>query len=257
MDDISSLFSLEGKVAIVTGGGHGIGKGIAEALLKAGASVVIAGRTESRLEEAAAAFQAEGLPLLRTRVCDVCSKEQREDLIAFTRREAGGLDVLVNNAGGNLIHPLLEYPDESWNRQHELLLKGPFDLSRMAASAMKENGWGSIINITSVGDKLVFTNSPAYNSFKAGLKHLTKVMALDFAQYGIRVNNIGPGFIHSSMTRDAWENEDSRKTCLAKIPLGRFGKPHDLAGTVLLLASDAGAYITGQDFYVDGGMLLV
>jgi len=255
MSYLDSLFSVEGKAAIVTGGGHGIGKGLAEALLRAGATVVIAGRKADKLEETAAQFGKESLPIL-TCPCDVTDATERSNLVDYTLREIGSIDILVNNAGGNLTEDVLDYPDEYWFAQHELLLKGPFHLSQMAGRHMREKQGGSIINITSVGAQVTFAESPAYNAFKAGLEHLTRMMANDLAPHNIRVNCIAPGYVHSGMTRETWRDERSRKESLARIPLKRYGDPCDLAGALLLLASDAGAYITGQSIVVDGGLLI-
>ena len=175
---LEQLFTLEGKVALVTGATRGLGQGMSDALLRAGATVVLNGSNRERLAETARQFADEGLPVVDF-ACDLSDAAQVAQLADFVLREQPRIDVLVNNAGVTFPHDLLDYPDDAWQKTFQINLDAPFQLARRLAPRMKEQGGGSIINITSIGAELGFPNNPAYGAAKGALKQLTKSMAFD------------------------------------------------------------------------------
>ena len=255
MNYLESLFSLKGRGAIVTGSARGNGKAIAEALARAGASVVLTDVLVDELERTVAGLKGEGL-LVTAFAGDLTEEGKADALVAFAEESTDGVDVLVNNAGITLPHDVFGYPDEHWRKTLEIDLAVPFRLSRAVARRMKERGRGSIINITSLNSEQAFPDNPAYMAAKGGLRQLTKSLAYDLGRYGIRANNIGPGYFNTDMTKGSWGDPDKRKQRADRTLLGRWGEPADLAGAVIYLASAASAYVTGQDLYVDGGWLM-
>ncbi len=254
MTFLEEIFSLNSKVALVTGAGRGLGHALAEGLLKAGAKTIMVGSNACRLNEAAEAFRKQGLDAIE-RCCDLLNRCQVDELVDDILGRYDYLDILVNNAGITFTHPLFDYPDESWEKTLRVNLEAPFQLVRRFAESMTERESGSIINITSLAAEIGFPDNPAYQAAKGGLRQLTKALAADLGRFGIRVNNIGPGYFRTDMTRASWGNQQLRKKRAGRTLLGRWGVPNDMMGLVILLASDASSYITGQDFYVDGGWL--
>ena len=255
MTYLNDLFSLKGRGALVTGASRGNGRGIADALARAGAHVVLTDVLADELERAVAGLESEGLQASAF-TGDLTEEGTAEALVAFAEDATGGVDVLVNNAGITLPHDTLSYPDELWRKTLEIDLEVPFRLSCAVARHMKERGRGSIINITSLNSEQAFPDNPAYMAAKGGLKQLTKSLAYDLGRYGIRANNIGPGYFKTAMTKGSWGDPDKRKQRAGCSLLGRWGEPSDLAGAIIYLASDASSYVTGQDLYVDGGWLM-
>ena len=252
-DYLQRLFFLNGRTAIVTGAARGNGRGIAGALARAGANVLLVDVLSAELSETEATLRAENLTV-EAYACDLTREGAAAAVVTAALGAFSRLDILVNNAGVTFGHELLGYPDELWKKTHDVNLKAPFDLVRAAVPAMRAHGSGSIINITSLNAELAFPGNPAYVAFKGALKQLTKALALDLAPE-IRVNAIGPGYFRTDMTRNSWDNEKTRKERASRTMLGRWGEPDDLAGAVIFLASDASAYVTGIDLYVDGGWL--
>ncbi|NQU05216.1 MAG: glucose 1-dehydrogenase [Calditrichaeota bacterium] len=252
MTYLESLFSLKSKTALVTGAARGNGRAIAEALLRAGASVILVDKLEQVLNETVSDFVKDGLPAIGI-TCDLSRPEERDILIERLPSKYHKVTILVNNAGVTRSNDLFEYTEEDWELTFQVNLKAAFELSRMFARIMKEKGGGSIINITSLNAELAFPNNPAYMATKGALKQLTKALAYDLAQYNIRVNNIGPGYMRTAMTNGSWEDPILNKQRRDRTVLGRWGKPEDLAGAVIFLCSDSASYITGQDLYIDGG----
>ncbi len=247
------LFSLEGKVALVTGGGRGLGKGIALALAEAGAHVALASRTEVQVQEAAREVQALGrqaLPL----VADVTKLPDVQRMVEETVAEFGRLDILVNAAGVNQRMPSLEVTPELWDTILDVNLKGTFFACQAAARVMKGRG-GSMINIASLLSAVGIPTLAPYAASKTGVVGLTRVLAAEWGPLGIRVNCIGPGYFYTEMTRALFANQDWVARLIRQVPLGRSGLPEDLAGVAVFLASDASRYVTGQVIYVDGGYL--
>ncbi|TSC64786.1 MAG: short-chain dehydrogenase [Parcubacteria group bacterium Gr01-1014_91] len=246
-------FSLDGKVAIVTGAARGNGKGIAEGLLGAGATVYFVDKLKTELEETVHALKNEKAKMI---VTDLSVREDLEKIAPTVFKNEGRIDILVNNAGITAGAPSESHSEEDWDRVLFINLKAPFLLSQKVANIMIEKGeGGSIINITSLGAELGLGNVPGYTASKGGLKQLTKTLAFDWAKYNIRVNNIGPGYMRTDMTKRSYATPELKEKRDNRIMLGRWGEPEDLAGPAIFLASDASAYITGQDIYVDGGWL--
>ena len=254
MPYLEDMFSLQGKFALVTGATRGLGRAIAEALLRAGATVVLNGSNSEGLAQTTRQFLAEGLAAVEF-AGDLSDAAQVARLAEFVLREQPRIDVLVNNAGVTFPHELQDYPDDAWQQTFRVNLEAPFHLARRLAPRMKEQGGGSIINVTSIGAELGFPNNPAYVAAKGALKQLTKSLAFDLGSFGIRVNNLGPGYFHTDMANLSWSDPERREARARRTLLGRWGEPEDLAGAVIFLASDASRYMTGQDLYIDGGWL--
>ncbi|MCH2203853.1 MAG: glucose 1-dehydrogenase [Fuerstiella sp.] len=254
MPYLEQLFTLQGKVALVTGATRGLGLAMTDALLRAGASVVLNGSNRERLAETTQRFANEGLPVCEY-ACDLADTAQVARLAEFVLSEHPRIDVLVNNAGVTCTHDLLDYPDDAWQKTFQINLDAPFRLAKQLAPRMKEHGGGSIINITSINAEQGFPNNPAYAAAKGALKQLTKSMAFDLGPFGIRVNNLGPGYFHTDMATLSYSDPERREARARSTLLGRWGDPKDLAGPIIFLASDASRYMTGQDLYIDGGWL--
>jgi NAD(P)-dependent dehydrogenase (short-subunit alcohol dehydrogenase family) len=254
MNYINNLFSLAGKIAIVTGAANGNGESLSEALLRAGARVILVDNDKKNLSKTKLKFQKLRLkPIIFT--CDITNSDNLLELKSFVLKNFKQIDILINNAGVTYSHSLLDYPQIFWDNTYKVNLKAPFELSKIFGNIMKKQKSGVIINITSINAEVAFPNNPAYVSFKGALKQLTKSLALDLGKYGIRVNNVGPGYIRTNMTKKSWQNKSRRKKIENKTILKRWGTPDDLSGIVIFLSSDASSYITSQDFYVDGGWL--
>ena len=246
----SSLFDLTGKVAVVTGAGRGIGRGIAEALAAAGASVVLAGRTPATLDAAAAAIGAAALP----QVADVAREADVLGLRDAALARFGHIDVLVNNAGINPIWRTIEKTTlADWQAIIDVNLTGTFLCCKHIGGAMAARGVGSVINLSSVGGHVGLVRSAPYCASKGGVEMLTKVLALEWATRGVRVNCLAPGYVDTDLTSSLLHHETLGKPFLDHTPMGRFGEPQDLAGAAVFLASDASAYMTGQSLVIDGG----
>ena len=252
--DTSTEYDLTGKVAIVTGGGKGIGRAIALELARAGASVVVASRTEAELEAVAEEIRGAGGTALAV-ATDLTISEQIESLVAVTIREFGRVDILVNNAARSYMRPLLDFKEEGWNRIFDTNCKGAFLLSRAVAKKMIGQGGGKIINITTVGAERGGVGLGVYHASKAALKMLTMCMAAEWAPYNINVNAVGPGLTRTEFSRPIWDHPERAKEYLTAVPKGRVAEPEEIAGAVLFLASDDSNFITGQSIYVDGGYL--
>ncbi len=249
------LFDLQGKTAIVTGGGSGIGRQMAGALAEAGASVVVCARRIERCERAAEELRQLGVRALGL-ACDVRSPEQVKAVVDRTLDELGSVDVLVNNAGTVWGAPPEEMPLEGWQKVVDVNLTGVFLFSQAAGREMIERGGGgAIVNIASVaglqGGPPDVMNTVVYSATKGGVIAFTRDLACKWARHGIRVNSIAPGWFPSDMSRFVLDQHSER--LLEHIPLHRFGGPDDLKGAVLFLASRAGAYVTGHTLVVDGG----
>jgi NAD(P)-dependent dehydrogenase (short-subunit alcohol dehydrogenase family) len=247
-------FSLEGKVAIVTGGSRGIGRSIAMGFATAGADVVVASRTLDDLEKVAHEIEALGRHALAIPT-NVSVKGDVDNMVANTLERFGTVDILVNNAAMNIMRPLVELREDGWDKVMNVCLKGYFLCSQAAAKVMMEKQSGNIINITSTGAAKAAIGLGAYGIAKAGVVMLTQLLAVELAHYNIRVNGIGPSLVRTKFSEPMWANPDSLKALEATIPLGRIAEPEDIMSVALFLASDASGYMTGQTLYVDGGTL--
>lgn len=254
---------LEGKTALVTGGGTGIGAAITERFVAEGAKVCITGRRRDRLEQEAAAFPAGSIM-----VCpgDVASHDDIKRMIATTVAFGGDIDILVNNAAYDVFGLITELDPEEWQKVMDVNLKAPFLLMKEALPHMMEKGEGSIINISSIGGIRCMAGSPAYGTSKAGLIHLSKMVALDYGPYGVRCNVVCPGATRTEMFEETTSTIARSKgidieTLLRQfskpIPLRRVSKPSEMAGACAFLASDDSSFMTGAVLVIDGGAIIV
>jgi NAD(P)-dependent dehydrogenase (short-subunit alcohol dehydrogenase family) len=247
-----SMFDLSGRVALVTGASSGLGQHFAGVLARAGAAVALAARHAGRLEAAAGAIAAKGARVVSI-ACDVGDAQSVRDAVAAARAALGPLDILVNNAGIAISKPMLEHSEEDWDRVVDTNLKGAWLMSREVAEMwVKTSHKGRIVNIASLLGLRTVRHVPSYAASKAGLIHLTRTMAVELARRGITVNAIAPGYFATEMNRGFLASEPGQ-ALTSRIPLGRSGRLEDLDGALLLLTSDAGAYITGAVLPVDGG----
>lgn len=242
------VFRLDGKRALVTGAGRGIGKAIAEALAAQGARVAV-GELPDRLDAAREVARALRGTAVGLDVRDVASIRAAVERV---RSELGGLDLLVNNAGVNMPQPALEVTEDAWDAVVDTNLKGLFFASQAAAGVMRERG-GRIVNIASIMGTIGYHHRAAYCSSKGGVVNLTRQLAFEWAPYRILVNAVAPTFIETELTATTLADPTLRTDILARIPLGRFGTTDDVAGAVVFLASDEARMITGHTLLIDGG----
>jgi gluconate 5-dehydrogenase len=245
-----SEFDLSGKICIVTGGGRGIGRAIAEGLARHGATLVLSGRTEATLTGAA--------PAIGERA-SVCAADVSREEDVLTLRDAvlarhGGIDVLVNNAGINPIFKGIERTSlADWQSIIDINLTGTFLCCKHLGGVMVEQGLGSVINISSVAGHVGLLRSVPYCASKGGVEMLTRALALDWAKRGVRVNTLAPGWVDTDLTHLLLEHDVHGKRLLDHTPMGRFATAGDMVGAAVFLASDASAYMTGQSLLIDGG----
>lgn len=248
--------SLQNKVAVVTGAATGIGRAIAAQLVRDGAKVVIdyVGSSEAA-DELAKALETVGGDAVAV-AADVSDPAQVDMLVEHTVKTFGRLDVFVNNAGIEKEYPFLETPLDYWHKVIAINLTGPFLCSQRAAKQMvAQGGGGRIVNISSVHEDIpMLTNGP-YCAAKGGLRMLMRTIAVELAPHGITVNNIAPGAIETPINAQSMQDPEKMKALLAEIPLGRMGRPQEVAQLCAFLASDEAAYITGSTYVIDGGMM--
>lgn len=247
-------FDLNGKVAIVTGGGKGIGRAIALGLAQAGASVVVASRTPKEIESVAEEIRRLGRKALAV-ATDLTANESLENLVDRTLQEFGRIDILINNAARSFLRSLMDLREDGWDKVFNTNVKAVWLLSRLAAKKMMEQKNGRIINITTIGAEKAELGMGAYSSSKAALKMLTRSMAREWAEYGINVNAVGPGLTRTEFSKPIWSNPEVAQQVTRMIPKGRLAEPEEIVGAVLFLASDGANFVTGQTIYVDGGAL--
>ena len=251
-----SSFSLAGKTALVTGGSRGIGRGLALGLAQAGADVVILFRQAA---EAADAVVAQIRELGRRGFAvqhDIADIQGIPAVVGAVHDEVGAIDILVNNAGVAFLEPFHRVSQKSWDTTMNVNVKGPFFLAQEVARGMIERGRGGrIINISSTNGLQAEAHLAPYNASKGALEMLTKSLAIDLSPYKITVNSVAPGLIETEIAEGFEVSGGFWEYLLEHIPLGRMGKPEDCIGAVVMLASEAGAYITGQTIVVDGGIL--
>ena len=255
MDRITSKFDLSGKVAIVTGSSKGIGRSIAQGLAENGAKVVVSSRKQEAVDAVALAFSNQGMEAIGI-ACHIGDAAQRQNLVDETLKSYGRIDVLVNNAAINPFYgPLEAAGEEVFDKIMEVNVKAPWLLSNLVQPHMKDEG-GSIINIASVEGVHPGFRLGLYSMTKAALIMLTKNQAKEWGKYGIRSNVVCPGLIKTKFSQALWANEKTLGMYTNTIPLKRMAEPDEMAGLVMLLASDAGSYITGSVYSADGGYLI-
>ncbi len=247
---------LDGQRALVTGGSAGIGRAIARELLGFGAEVMIVARDGDALD-AARDELLEEFPTARLRamIGDVADEEQRREILDWVEDQGEGLDILVNNAGGNLVRAATEYAEEEWREIFEINLFSAFEMSRYAHPMLAQHPGARIVNVGSVsGIAHVRTGAP-YGMSKAALHQMTRNLAVEWAEDGIRVNAVAPWYIRTRRTSTALADPDYLDEVLARTPLGRIGEPEEVAAAVAFLCLPASAYITGECIAIDGGFL--
>ncbi len=254
------LFSLRGRHALIIGGGSGIGKLTAETLAAAGAKITIVGRRQAVLDAAVSELTATGAATtdIAAASCDITELEAIPDFIAEVTHTRGAIDILVNGAGDNPRLPMAEVTPQKWRQLLDVNLSFAFFTAQATAPAMASRGWGKIINIASLQSNLAFKNGAPYGAGKGGIAQLTRAQAREWSAQGVTVNAIAPGFFPTALTQAVIaDNPDSARQLAARTAIGRNGELNDLRGAVLLLATPASDYITGQVLFVDGGFTAV
>lgn len=253
--DYRNMFDFSAKKVLITGGTGTLGSEFAYAFASCGADVVISGRDEIKAGEVLKKCCQHNAVYDFVK-CDLSDITSIGGMVSDARRILGGLDILCNHAGFSIRRPALECTENDWERLMEIDLKAPFFVACEAAKIMKEQNGGRIINTASVSSARGHRNLSIYASAKGGISQMTKVMANEWAPYGITVNAVAPGYVPSDQTADLISDGSKRDELLSKIPMGRFGKPEEIASTVLFLASPGASYITGQTIYIEGGRMI-
>jgi NAD(P)-dependent dehydrogenase (short-subunit alcohol dehydrogenase family) len=243
---------LKDKVAIITGGGTGIGRGIALRFAEEGAYVAVCGRRKDPLSEVVKLIEKNGGEAIYC-ITDVSSSTQIRESVETVLMKWGQIDILVNNAGVYIPHDIASMSEEEWDKVMNVDAKGVFLMSKAVLPHMLKQEKGKIINIASIAGLFGFAESAAYCAAKGAVVNLTREMALDYAHHGISVNAIAPGVIESDMTNPLLSDEQTKKTLLEKIPVGRIGTPEDIAHAAVYLGSEESDYMVGQTLVVDGG----
>lgn len=252
---MNDLFSLQGKVALVTGAGRGIGRTLALGLADAGADIVAVSRTSTDLDSLVKEIQAKGRRALGL-TADVTNQEQVTQMTTAAFAEMGRIDVLINNAGMNIRKKALDLSEEEWDTVVNTDMKSVFLVSQAVGRRMCEQGSGSVVNIASVAAHVALRTGVAYGASKAAVVQMTRILAMEWAKSGVRVNSIGPWYFKTPLTEKLLQDPTYLGEILAVTPMGRVGQVEELVGPTLFLASSASSYVTGQTLYVDGGMTI-
>ncbi len=251
----TKMFDLSGKVAVVTGGNGGIGRGIAVGLAEAGAAVAVLARNEARNRDTLAELERTGVSAMALKL-DVSQRKTLKPALQAVERKLGPIDILVNNAGFAILKGVLDHSEEDWDSVIETNLSSCFLLSKYAVASMIPRKAGKIINVASIGGFIGTPIFPSYGVSKGGLLQLTRCLAIELAPHNIQVNSIAPGWTTTEMTD--WIRNDPtyavvKEEMMTRTPAGRFADPSEMAGAAVFLASHASDYVTGADIIVDGG----
>jgi gluconate 5-dehydrogenase len=250
---MSELFSLKGRLALVTGSGQGIGFALARGLAQHGAKVVLNGRSAEKIDKAIATLRGEGFAA-EASVFDVVDPAAVEAEIARIEKDIGAIDIAVNNAGVQFRKPLEEFPDDKWQLLLQTNVTGVFNVGKAVAKRMIARKRGKIINIASVMSELARPTIAPYTATKGAVRNLTRGMCADWAKYGIQINAIAPGFFRTELNKALTEDPEFTGWLKKRTPTGRWGEVEELVGAVVFLASDASAFVNGHTLYVDGGL---
>jgi len=246
-------FRLDGRRALVTGGGQGLGRAIAQALAEAGAEVAVASRTLGTCETAAREIEGATGRRALAFAADVVVAADVQRLLKEVKGSLGPIDILVNNAGVNIRGASEDLSEADWDTVIDVNLKAPFLCSRQVAPEMRARGWGRVINLGSILGVVALPGRAPYASAKAGVINLTRVLALEYAASGVTVNAICPGPFGTEMNRQLLNDPEKYKAFVEKIPMGRWGELHEIMGAAVFLASEAASFVTGSALFVDGG----
>ena len=250
---MSELFSLKGRLALVTGSGQGIGFALAQGLAEHGATVVVNGRSADKVEKAVASLRGKGLKAEGS-VFDVVDAAAVEAEVARIEMEIGPIDIVVNNAGMQFRKPLEEFPDDKWQAMLQTNVTGVFNVGKAAAKRMIPRRRGKIINIGSVMSELARTTIAPYTATKGAVRNLTRGMCADWAKHGLQVNAIAPGFFRTELNTALFEDPEFNAWLEKRTPTARWGEVEELVGAAVFLASDASSFVNGHTLYVDGGL---
>ena len=250
---MSELFSLKGRLALVTGSGQGIGFALAQGLPAHGATVVVHGRSAAKVEKAVASLRGKGLKAEGS-VFDVVDAAAVEAEVARIEMEIGPIDIVVNNAGMQFRKPLEEFPDDKWQAMLQTNVTGVFNVGKAAAKRMIPRRRGKIINIGSVMSELARTTIAPYTATKGAVRNLTRGMCADWAKHGLQVNAIAPGFFRTELNTALFEDPEFNAWLEKRTPTARWGEVEELVGAAVFLASDASSFVNGHTLYVDGGL---
>jgi NAD(P)-dependent dehydrogenase (short-subunit alcohol dehydrogenase family) len=249
-------FSLEGQTAVITGGARGIGRGLAMALAKAGANIVVVDLLEEEAKKTAALLVSTTGINAYPYIADLSNPHMVKDHVKAILGECGKIDIVINNAGIQVRKPALDFTLEEWNSVLNIHLTVSFAMAQAVVPGMIKQGGGKIINIASINGAIAIPNTIAYTAAKSGLAGLTRAMAVEWSQFNLRTNAIGPGYCRTELTEKLFQDPQKSEWVMGRIPMKRLAEPeNDLGYVAVFLASEASAYINGQVIYVDGGWL--
>jgi NAD(P)-dependent dehydrogenase (short-subunit alcohol dehydrogenase family) len=251
---MTQLLSLEGKIAVITGGTSGIGRALSLGFADAGADVVATARRQQQVDETAAEIEARGRQTLRL-ASDVCDRPSLEALLAGVLDRFGRVDILVNCAGKIKRTPTLTMPEEEWTDILNTNLTGTLRACQVFGKPMLERGYGRIVNIASLNSFVALSEVAAYAASKAGVASLTRSLAVEWSKKGVTVNAVAPGVFRTALNANLLDSTPRGQELLMRTPMGRFGKTEEVVGATIFLASDGASFVTGETLVVDGGFL--